>query len=1202
MRAKLFSSIFIMLTTVLILLTSHCSPAPLCNGDKSSTTFDPKGSTCQRSCECNNQLYEGYCLNGICEAIKRETCQTEKKKRPCTPFILKGNECHKGEQICQKNEQGKLLWGDCKPIPKVKENTLKRCTNGEDDDCDGKIDEFDEECQKFCKPGDIARFCYTGKANTLDRGICRRGTQYCGKDHLWSKCEGEIKATKEICNGKDDDCDGLVDEEVKGCKAKPCKEGEIVPCYRSEKGCTLNPDGSFKCRGICRVGTKVCLKGHVWSSCKGEILPKSKEICNKVDDNCNGFIDENCPCYSDNDCPSKLRCINQQCVPATTCQNGEKRPCYTGPKSTQGVGECQAGTQYCQDGFWSQCLGDTRPSKERCDGLDNDCDGKIDNGLIPPFCKKQQGVCQGAKRVCGGKKGWLPCTKQNYIDNDGRYVEDEKDLCDGVDNDCDGTVDEGCSCSTGEQRPCYSGPKGTEGFGKCKAGIQKCLKGVWGQCEGQVTPATEICDGKDNNCDGYIDETFPDDGADCPLPKSQQKGECRRGVWKCEKGKRICHPTNNQKPEICDGKDNNCDGIIDNATLESGKPCKVPNKKGICAQGETYCHVGKLSCRPLFAPKKEECNGKDDDCDGLIDNINGTKDPLFKRCYTGPTKTRNKGECSDGKLFCRQGSWESHCKGDILPKKEECNGKDDDCDGYIDNEKDAKGKNRPLQEECYTAKDPKTAGIGPCKKGFRICQSGIWSRCQNEVTPTTEICDGKDNNCNGQIDESYPEQNKTCLIPKKLGICAQGRQVCTQGHLSCISNAIPTPEICDGLDNDCNGVIDDLPPIHCGVGECAVTVPQCLNGQKNTCKPKPKGGELRNGRDNNCDGYIDKVTVTTYKSYYAPESPRDVIVDDSRKTLMLIMEVKNKRPNGDHRQFAIEIQQHSLISGASHAIYSIQADNPYFNMGFDPLHYIIYLALHDFYPRRYSRYYDAQAYPLIIINQRGNIIETIGNRYYVDYRDYNGHYSRFHSPYAAIYDPHKKFIYIADAGNHIIRYVDKNKPSSDYHYVSTFAGRPQKSGFLDGKGNNARFDSPRAIALDPQGILYIADYNNHCIRRIDPTTREVTTIAGSTKAGFKNGIGDQAEFNHPFSLRFDRQGNLYVADLGNNAIRKIKIFSYNGRWYGNVTTLAGSGFSGMKNGTGKVALFNEPLGVGPDSKGNIYVADHKNRALRKISQ
>ena len=174
-------------------------------------------------------------------------------------------------------------------------------------------------------------------------------------------------------------------------------------------------------------------------------------------------------------------------------------------------------------------------------------------------------------------------------------------------------------------------------------------------------------------------------------------------------------------------------------------------------------------------------------------------------------------------------------------------------------------------------------------------------------------------------------------------------------------------------------------------------------------------------------------------------------------------------------------------------------------------------------------------------------------------------------------------VYAADYFNHAIR---KITPAG---VVTTLAGGTY--GSLDGIGTNARFGFPAGIAVDPSGNLYVADAGNNAIRKID-TNGVVTTVAGNRKAGFANGVGTNASFFAPVGVAVDGSGNVYVADAGNNAIRKIDT-------NGLVTTVAGNGTAGFANGVGANASFFAPSGVGVDGFGNLYVADSLNNAIRK---
>lgn len=173
-------------------------------------------------------------------------------------------------------------------------------------------------------------------------------------------------------------------------------------------------------------------------------------------------------------------------------------------------------------------------------------------------------------------------------------------------------------------------------------------------------------------------------------------------------------------------------------------------------------------------------------------------------------------------------------------------------------------------------------------------------------------------------------------------------------------------------------------------------------------------------------------------------------------------------------------------------------------------------------------------------------------------------------------------LFIADTLNHVIRRLASNVTTS--HSGTT-------SGFANGNSSQTQFNRPADIAIDSSGNLFIVDSVNNRIRKVD-TSGNSTTLAGSTQ-GYKDGTGTAAQFNNPQGIAIDSSGNLYVADSANHRIRKITSA-------GVVTTIAGSGVAGFKNGDGTGAQFDTPLGITVDSIGNLFVSDNKNHAIRKI--
>jgi len=296
---------------------------------------------------------------------------------------------------------------------------------------------------------------------------------------------------------------------------------------------------------------------------------------------------------------------------------------------------------------------------EVCDGIDNDCDDRIDEDpiLCEDECGPGVGLCQNGVLVeCVNRDPEEEIC--NFIDDDcdGEIDEDQRNDCDGcgelplevcdsVDNDCDGRTDESLL------RECET---------QCNRGLETCINGRWGSCTARQ-PVQEICDGLDNDCDG-----IPDEGINC-LCTIDQVGvliPCAEPPLFCGMGFKTCQ---------C--RDVDCQ-IIELT------PCLalcvyLPEREG------EECHPG--IGRPV---EPEICNNFDEDCDNLVD------EQLTQACYTGPPGTINVGICLPGEQSCVEGQWggpngdgrwtENICSGEIIPAEEVCDGADNDCDGEND--------------------------------------------------------------------------------------------------------------------------------------------------------------------------------------------------------------------------------------------------------------------------------------------------------------------------------------------------------------------------------------------------------------------------------------------------------------------------------------------------------------------------------------
>ena len=269
----------------------------------------------------------------------------------------------------------------------------------------------------------------------------------------------------------------------------------------------------------------------------------------------------------------------------------------------------------------------------------------------------------------------------------------------------------------------------------------KCVAGE--RCADGLLKSAEKCDGRDNNCDGSTDEDY-DVAGECAIGL----GECRRtGSFACAPGgtRVVCilPEANSPTVELCDGKDNDCDGATDEDQPDLGTSCSL-GIGGCAATGKFICALSTehvLCDASPTAPKAELCgDGIDNDCDGLTDE---SCEELGQTCSVGLGACQRQGTLVPTPnmkgLVCVGSDDKKVVPGP--PEQEVCDGKDNDCDGAVDMTLGAEPE--VLLQECSS----------PCGMGTEICLNGQWANCSARQ-PSAEVCDHEDNDCNGWADDA----------------------------------------------------------------------------------------------------------------------------------------------------------------------------------------------------------------------------------------------------------------------------------------------------------------------------------------------------------------------------------------------------------------------------------------------------------------
>jgi len=871
----------------------------------------PEGAQCTE--QCVEECPPGWSCQGVllfppdptfvCVPTYWDQC------KPCT----KHSECGVDEDYCVTvGDEGKFCLTHCAAdnecpdgyackeveIPELGESVLQCLPNTKSCVCTLKNAGQTKDCK-----------------NVNEYGTCL-GNHECDPEFGWSECTAPVPGP-EICNGVDDNCNNTSDEGFADF------DGDLMAdCVDEDDDQDGDPD-TLDCEpldpAIHHAADELC--DGIDNDCDGEIDETQVDTdldgladCLDTDDDNDGVPDpnDNCPLVAN---PSQSDTDSDTL--GDVCDNDDDNDGVPDPLDNCPYDKNPQQLDYDQDGQGDTCdadkdgdgelaesdCNDMNPevnafAKEKCNGADDNCNGKIDEGFKDTDLDGLTD-CLDKDDDGDGDPDDTDCAPLDQA-----VSHNSMELCDGIDNNCDGKIDEGFP------------DKDNNGVADCEdidddgdgdPDVSDCAP----QDPGIYHNAKELCDGVDNNCNGQVDESYPDADkdqlADCVDDDDDNDG-VKDITDNCQA---VFNP--DQKDSDKDGKGDACDDDDDN----DGDP-------------------DLTDCAPLdktiFHGAPETCNGVDDNCNDKIDEeaaggcdvyyYDGDNDAYgieqkFK-CLCDPTgkySTLVSGDCNDSNMGIYPGA------------SEVCNGQDDNCDKQVDEtgatgcvpyflDKDGDGYGTGKATcKCKMEGDYTALTGGDCNDNSAAAYPGA-----------PEICDSLDNDCDTQVDEAgaggcvfyYADKDKdgwgasadmVCLCAASGDYTVTKGGDCDDGNLKV---APGKPELCDGLDNNCNYVLDEgFPDLDGdGVKDCLDDdkdgdgVPDGLDNCPNApnkdqanndadefgdacdddddndkvpdlqdCAPfdaaiSPSVKEKCNGTDDNCNGQVDEAGATGCSTYY----------------------------------------------------------------------------------------------------------------------------------------------------------------------------------------------------------------------------------------------------------------------------------------------------------------------------------------------